>query len=134
VTDDDRVFKALADPTRRFLLDRLFVRDGRTLTELESELEMTRYGVMKHLRVLENAGLVVTRRSGREKLHYLNPVPIRLIHDRWIDKYTERRVSALVDLKTELEEKHEHHDADNTSLPGVHQGDTAGDLGRDHQA
>jgi DNA-binding transcriptional ArsR family regulator len=104
VLDDDLVFKALADPTRRYLLDRLFVRDGRTLTELESELEMTRFGVMKHLRVLEAAGLVVTRRKGREKLHYLNPVPIRLIHDRWIDKYTERRVSALTDLKRELEE------------------------------
>src|SRR5215510_9343279 len=105
VTDDDRVFKALADPTRRFLLDRLFVRDGRTLTELESELEMTRFGVMKHLRVLEDANLVVARRSGREKLHYLNPVPIREIHNRWIDKYTERRVSALLDLKSELEAK-----------------------------
>src|ERR1700730_14739731 len=104
VTDDDRVFKALADPTRRLLLDRLFERDGRTLTELESELEMTRFGVMKHLKVLQQAGLVVTRRRGREKLHYLNPVPIRLIHDRWIDKYTERRVSALVDLKHELEQ------------------------------
>jgi DNA-binding transcriptional ArsR family regulator len=104
VNDDDRVFKALADPTRRFLLDRLYARDGRTLTELESELEMTRFGVMKHLRVLEEAGLVVTRRAGRVKLHYLNPVPIRLIHDRWIDKYTERRVSALAELKTELEE------------------------------
>src|SRR3954462_15300783 len=100
---DDRVFGALADPTRRFLLDRLHERDGRTLTELESELEMTRFGGMKHLRALEDPGLVVARRSGREKLHYLNPVPIRLIHDRWIDKYTERRVSALVDLKTELE-------------------------------
>jgi DNA-binding transcriptional ArsR family regulator len=105
VTDDDRVFKALADPTRRYLLDRLFLRDGRTLTELESELEMTRFGVMKHLRVLEDAGLVVTRRQGREKLHFLNPVPIRLIHDRWIDKYTERRVSALAELKTKLEEE-----------------------------
>jgi DNA-binding transcriptional ArsR family regulator len=104
VDDDGRVFKALADPTRRFLLDRLFARDGRTLTELESELEMTRFGVMKHLRVLGDAGLVVARRSGREKLHFLNPVPIRLIHDRWIDKYTERRVSALAYLKTELEE------------------------------
>ena len=103
MSEDDRVFKALADPTRRFLLDRLFVRDGRTLTELESELEMTRFGVMKHLRVLEDANLVVARRSGREKLHYLNPVPIRLIHDRWIDKYTERRVTALTDLKHELE-------------------------------
>jgi DNA-binding transcriptional ArsR family regulator len=102
--DEDRVFKALSDPTRRFLLDRLFARDGRTLTELESELEMTRFGVMKHLRVLEAAGLVVTRRSGREKLHFLNPVPIRLIHDRWIDKYTERQVTALVDLKNELED------------------------------
>jgi DNA-binding transcriptional ArsR family regulator len=102
--DDDRVFKALADPTRRLLLDRLFERDGRTLTELESELEMTRFGVMKHLRVLEDAGIVLTRRSGREKLHFLNPVPIRLIHDRWIDKYTERRVSALANLKTGLEE------------------------------
>jgi DNA-binding transcriptional ArsR family regulator len=101
--DDDRVFKALADPTRRFLLDLLFARDGRTLTELESELEMTRFGVMKHLRVLEDAGLVVTRKQGREKLHFLNPVPIRLVHDRWIDKYTERQVSALVDLKNELE-------------------------------
>ena len=101
--DDDRVFKALADPTRRFLLDRLFVRDGRTLTELESELEMTRFGVMKHLKVLEEAGLVVTRKSGRERLHFLNPVPIRLVHDRWIDKYTERHVAALVDLKAEVE-------------------------------
>jgi DNA-binding transcriptional ArsR family regulator len=104
VSDDDLVFKALADPTRRFLLDRLFERDGRTLSELESEVAMTRFGVMKHLRLLEDAGLVVTRRSGREKLHFLNPVPIRLIHDRWIDKYTERRVSALADLKKELEE------------------------------
>jgi DNA-binding transcriptional ArsR family regulator len=106
VSDDDRVFKALADPTRRFLLDLLFTRDGRTLTELESELAtMTRFGVMKHLKVLEEAGLVVTRRSGREKLHFLNPVPIRLIHDRWIDKYTERQVTALVDLKNQLEEE-----------------------------
>jgi DNA-binding transcriptional ArsR family regulator len=102
--DEDGVFKALGDPTRRFLLDLLFQGDGRTLTELESELEMTRFGVMKHLRVLEDAGLVVTRRDGREKLHFLNPVPIRLIHDRWIDKYTERQVSALADLKTKLEE------------------------------
>jgi DNA-binding transcriptional ArsR family regulator len=101
---DDRVFKALADPTRRHLLDRLFERDGRTLTELESELAMSRFGVMKHLRVLEDAGLVVARRSGREKHHHLNPVPIQLIHDRWIDKYAERRASALVDLKSELEE------------------------------
>ena len=102
--DDDLVFKALADPTRRFLLDQLFTRDGRTLTELESELEMTRFGVMKHLRVLEDAGLVVTRKEGREKLHFLNVVPIRLVHDRWIDKFTERRVKALTDLKRQLEE------------------------------
>ena len=104
MTDDDRVFKALADPTRRILLDRLFERDGRTLTELESELEMTRFGVMKHLRVLEEANLVVTRRSGREKLHFLNPVPIRLVHDRWIDKNTERQISALAELKNQLED------------------------------
>jgi DNA-binding transcriptional ArsR family regulator len=103
VTDDDRVFKALADPTRRFLLDLLFAREGQTLTELESAVEMTRYGVMKHLKVLEEADLVVTRRSGREKLHFLNAVPIREVHDRWIDKYTERHVAALVDLKNELE-------------------------------
>ena len=101
--DDDRVFKALADPTRRLLLDRLYVRDGQTLTELESTVEMTRYGVMKHLRVLEEAGLVVSRKSGREKLHFLNAVPIRAVHDRWIDKFTERHVAALVDLKSELE-------------------------------
>jgi DNA-binding transcriptional ArsR family regulator len=102
--DDDLVFKALADATRRHLLDRLFERDGRTLSELESELDMTRFGVMKHLRVLEEAGLVVTRRSGREKLHFLNAVPIRQLHDRWIDKYTARRASALLDLKQKLEE------------------------------
>jgi DNA-binding transcriptional ArsR family regulator len=103
VENDDLVFKALANPARRFLLDLLFLRDGRTLGELESELEMTRIGVMKHLRVLESAGLVVTRRSGREKLHFLNPVPIGQIYDRWIDKYRERRTSALVDLKRKLE-------------------------------
>lgn len=103
--DDDRVFKALADPTRRLLLDRLFERDGRTLTELEADLEMTRFGVMKHLRVLEEAGLVVTRRSGREKLHFLNPVPIRLIHDRWIDKYTQTPAAFMAELKTRLEEE-----------------------------
>jgi DNA-binding transcriptional ArsR family regulator len=101
--DDDRVFKALADPTRRRLLDLLYEQDARTLTELESQLDMTRFGVAKHLRVLEEAGLVVTRRSGRAKLHHLNPVPIRLIHDRWIDKYTEGPASMLVDLKKALE-------------------------------
>jgi DNA-binding transcriptional ArsR family regulator len=103
--DDDKVFRALADPTRRFLLDLLFARDGRTLTELESGLEMTRFGVMKHLKVLEEAGLVISRRHGREKLHFLNAVPIRLIHDRWIDKYTERQVTALADLKRHLEDE-----------------------------
>jgi DNA-binding transcriptional ArsR family regulator len=102
--DDDAVFKALADSSRRLLLDLLYERDGRTLTELDAELEMTRFGVMKHLRVLEEAGLVATRRQGREKLHFLNPVPIRQVHDRWIDKYTEHRVSALLDLKDQLEE------------------------------
>jgi DNA-binding transcriptional ArsR family regulator len=101
----DEVFRALADPTRRSLLDELFERDGQSLTELEERLPMTRFGVMKHLRVLEEAGLVVSRKSGREKLHFLNPVPIRLIHDRWIDKYTERHVAALVDLKHELEDQ-----------------------------
>ena len=101
--NDDKVFRALADPTRRFLLDLLFDREGRTLTELEKEVDMTRIGVMKHLRILEDAGLIVSERSGRSKLHFLNPVPIRLIHDRWIDKYTAHRTSALVDLKNRLE-------------------------------
>jgi DNA-binding transcriptional ArsR family regulator len=105
VSEDNQVFKALADPTRRFLLDLLYEREGRTLTELEREVAMTRIGVMKHLRILEDAGLVVTERSGREKLHFLNPIPIRLIHDRWIDKYTEHRVSALVELKQRLEKR-----------------------------
>ena len=102
--DDNLVFKALADPTRRFLLDLLFEREGRTLSELEVEVDMTRIGVMKHLRVLEQAGLVLTRRSGREKLHFLNPVPIRLIHDRWIDKYTEGPAALLADIKHALED------------------------------
>jgi DNA-binding transcriptional ArsR family regulator len=105
VTNDDTVFKALADPTRRLLLDLLFQRDGRTLKELVEGLAMTRFGVMKHLRVLEAASLVVTRRSGREKLHFLNPVPIRLIHDRWIDKYRAREAGALAALKAELEQE-----------------------------
>jgi uncharacterized protein YndB with AHSA1/START domain/DNA-binding transcriptional ArsR family regulator len=98
------VFRALADPSRRLLLDSLFVRDGQTLSELCARLpSMTRFGVMKHLRLLEAAGLVLTRRAGREKLHYLNPVPIRLIHDRWIGKYAEPWVGAMVDLKADLE-------------------------------
>src|SRR5205823_11245463 len=99
----DEVFRALADPTRRNLLDELFKEDGQTLTALERRLAMSRFGVMKHLRVLEEAGLVTTRRSGREKLHFLNAVPIRLIHDRWIDKFTERPVAALTGLKPVLE-------------------------------
>jgi len=103
--DDDNIFKALADPTRRSLLDQLFQRDGQTLKELVTGAAMTRFGVMKHLKILEDADLVVTRRSGREKLHFLNAVPIRMIHDRWIDKYRERRVSALLGLKTKLEKK-----------------------------
>lgn len=106
-SDHDRAFKALADPTRRYLLDALFLHDGRSLSELESELEMTRFGVMKHLRLLEEAGLVVSRRSGRKRLHFLNPVPIRLIHDRWIDKYTEPWAAALSDIKHRLETKME---------------------------
>jgi DNA-binding transcriptional ArsR family regulator len=103
--DDDSIFKALGDSSRRFLLDLLFKQDGQTLGELESHLAMTRFGVMKHVKVLENAGLVITRRQGREKLHYLNAMPIRLIHDRWIEKYREREVSALADLKASLESR-----------------------------
>jgi len=99
----DDVFKALADPTRRSLLDELFKNDGQTLSELEERLPMTRFGVMKHLKVLEEAGLVATRRRGREKLHFLNAVPIRLVHDRWVSKYTEAMVSRLIELKYELE-------------------------------
>ena len=101
--EDEPVFRALADPSRRQLLDLLFERDGRTLTELESKLPMTRFGVMKHLRVLQEAGLIATRKVGREKLHYLNPVPIQLISDRWLSKYSAVRASALADLKTALE-------------------------------
>jgi DNA-binding transcriptional ArsR family regulator len=101
----DEVFKALADPTRRALLDRLFTEDGQTLTALERRLPMSRFGVMKHLKVLEQANLVVTRRRGREKLHFLNPVPIRLIHDRWVSKYAEPWAAALTGLKAELEEE-----------------------------
>jgi DNA-binding transcriptional ArsR family regulator len=100
----DAVFKALADSTRRSLLDGLFEHDGQTLSALERGLPMTRFGVMKHLRVLEEAGLVVTRRRGREKLHFLNPVPIRLIHDRWVSKYAEPWATGLIELKRELEE------------------------------
>jgi uncharacterized protein YndB with AHSA1/START domain/predicted transcriptional regulator len=99
----DAVFRALADPTRRSLLDELFREDGQTLHALEERLPMSRFGVMKHLKQLEEAGLVVTRRRGREKLHFLNPVPIRLIHDRWVSKYAEPWAAALSDLKDRLE-------------------------------
>jgi DNA-binding transcriptional ArsR family regulator len=103
--DVDEVFKALADPTRRGLLDRLYERDGQTLSELEGRLEMTRFGVMKHLKVLEDAGLVATVKRGREKLHFLNAVPIQLIHDRWVSKYAEPWAATLSGLKTQLEEE-----------------------------
>src|ERR1700722_13545716 len=101
----DDVFRALADPTRRGLLDELFREDGQTLTSLEQRVPMTRFGVMKHLKVLEQAGLVTTRRSGREKLHFLNPVPIRLVHDRWVSKYAEPWVATLSELKKTIEEE-----------------------------
>src|SRR6187551_3795466 len=105
--DDDAIFRALADPTRRRLLDELFREDGQTLGALEGRLPMTRFGVMKHLRVLEDAGLVVTRRRGREKLHFLNAVPIRLVHDRWVSKYAAPWAAGLGALKTDLEQKEE---------------------------
>ena len=101
----DAVFRALADRTRRSLLDELFRKDGQTLTALEARFSMTRFGVMKHLRLLEKAGLVVTKRRGREKLHFLNPVPIRLVHDRWVSKYAEPWAAALSGLKDQLEER-----------------------------
>jgi DNA-binding transcriptional ArsR family regulator len=101
----DDVFKALADPTRRDLLDALFEQDGQTLGQLESRFEMSRFGVMKHLRVLEDAGLLTTRKQGREKLHHLNAVPIRLIHDRWVSKFAEPWAAGLVALKHDLEEE-----------------------------
>jgi DNA-binding transcriptional ArsR family regulator len=101
----DEVFRALADPTRRSLLDELFERDGQTLSALEQRLPMTRFGVAKHLKVLEEAGLVTTQRRGREKLHFLNPVPIREVHDRWVSKYQEPWAAALTGLKRDLEEE-----------------------------
>jgi uncharacterized protein YndB with AHSA1/START domain len=101
----DEVFRALADPTRRSLLDELFKEDGQTLTALEQRLPMTRFGVMKHLKVLEEAGLVVTRRRGREKLHFLNAVPIRLVHDRWVSKYAEPWAATLSGIKHKLEDR-----------------------------
>ena len=103
MADVDLVFRALADPTRRALLDELFVRDGQTLVSLTARHDMTRIAVAKHLKILEDAGLIVSRRRGREKRHYLNPVPIRLIHDRWVSKYTEPWAAGLVGMKHELE-------------------------------
>jgi uncharacterized protein YndB with AHSA1/START domain/DNA-binding transcriptional ArsR family regulator len=103
--DEDEVFRALADPTRRSLLDELFERDGQTLSALEQRLPMSRFGVMKHLKVLEAAGLVKTKRRGREKLHFLNPVPIRLVHDRWVSKYAEPWAAGLSGLKKRIEEE-----------------------------
>src|SRR4051795_11841267 len=97
-------FRALADPSRRLLLDRLFERDGQTLGELTGHLPgMTRFGVMRHLGVLETSGLITTRKDGREKRHFLNPVPIRLIHDRWISKYAAPVLGALTALKQHME-------------------------------
>ena len=113
----DEVFRALADPTRRSLLDELFREDGQTLSALEERFAMTRFGVMKHLKQLEEAGLVVTRRRGREKLHFLNPVPIRLVHDRWVSKYAEPWAAGLSDLKHRLES---------------HDGEGVRDLHQDH--
>ena len=101
----DAVFRALADPTRRELLDDLLREDGQTLSALEARRPMTRFGVMKHLRVLEEAGLVTVQRRGREKLHFLNPVPIRLVHDRWVSKFAEPWAATLSDLKARLEEE-----------------------------
>src|SRR5213596_2869541 len=100
----DEVFRALADPTRRSLLDELFREDGQSLSALEQRLPMTRFGVMKHLKVLEEARLVTTKKRGREKLHFLNPVPIRLVHDRWVSKYAEPWAATLSELKQTLEE------------------------------
>jgi uncharacterized protein YndB with AHSA1/START domain len=101
----DEVFRALADPTRRSLLDELFKDDGQTLSALEERLPMTRFGVMKHLKVLEEAHLVTTRKRGREKLHFLNPVPIQLVHDRWVSKYAEPWAATLTGLKRRLEDR-----------------------------
>ena len=100
----DAVFKAMADPSRRTLLDALFAEDGQSQSALEQRLPMTRFGVAKHLRVLEDAGLVTTRKAGRERLHFLNPVPIRLVHDRWVSKYAEPWAAALSGLKRSIEE------------------------------
>jgi DNA-binding transcriptional ArsR family regulator len=124
----DEVFRALADPTRRSLLDELYKDDGQTLSALEARLPMTRFGVMKHLKVLEEAGLVATRRRGREKLHFLNPVPIRLIHDRWVSKYAEPMAATLTGLKEQLEE--ESH---GEGVRDLHPDDARAAVGGDHR-
>jgi DNA-binding transcriptional ArsR family regulator len=124
----DEVFRALADPTRRSLLDELFEQDGQSLSALEQRLPMTRFGVMKHLKVLEEAGLVTTKRRGREKLHFLNPVPIRLVHDRWVSKYAEPWAAGLSELKHDIEEK-DHGEG----VRDLHQDDAGAPLEGDHQ-
>ena len=124
----DAVFRALADPTRRSLLDELYAEDGQTLSALERRFPMTRIGVMKHLRVLEEAGLVTTKRRGREKLHFLNAVPIRLVHDRWVSKYAEPWAAALSGLKTRLEED------DGEGVRDLHQDDAGAPVGGDHRS
>ncbi len=123
----DAVFKALADPTRRSLLDELFREDGQTLGALAERFSMTRFGVMKHLKVLEEAGLVVTRRRGREKLHFLNPVPIRLVHDRWVSKYAEPWAAALSDMKAQIGESH------GEGVRDLHQDDPGAPVAGDHR-
>ena len=123
----DEVFRAMADPTRRALLDELFRQDGQTLSALAARFAMTRFGVMKHLKVLQEAGLVVVRRRGREKLHFLNPVPIRLVHDRWVSKYAEPWVASLSDLKTTLETNMEKGFRD------LYQDHAGAAVGGDHQ-
>ena len=130
----DAVFKALADPTRRSLLDALYEHDGQTLSALEERLPMTRFGVMKHLRVLEEANLVTTKRRGREKLHFLNPVPIRLVHDRWVSKYAEPWAAALSGLKqrtggTVMESRQQHREA---TVDGRSRREGVRDLHQDH--
>lgn len=117
----DTVFKALADPTRRSLLDELFRQDGQTLSSLEERFEMSRFGVMKHLKLLEEAGLVVTRKRGRQKLHFLNPVPIRLVHDRWVSKYSEPWVSGLSDLKQRMERPMEERPMEERPMEKVYE-------------
>jgi uncharacterized protein YndB with AHSA1/START domain/DNA-binding MarR family transcriptional regulator len=130
--EENAVFRALADPSRRLLLDRLFVRDGRSIVDLGGDLEMTRFGVAKHLRILETAGLVSTRRAGREKLHYLNPVPIQQIHERWVSKYSAPWARALSGLKTELEAemkpRHVYHVFIRTTPERLWQALTDGDM------